>query len=218
MNDDIMIYIKTFSLKQNTNTQTLHSGNSSNIMIQDGQKPHQHHYHQHSRTLPRMDNSNGDNRRLSAQLIGDSQPNDGSKNPNSPSQNHILERSLDNQTPIPPLPPTRTAHIHTVNNRKSLSFAPAVMVPKMDTFNSNHIAVHSRVGMNGSDMDGNSSSSSPPTDSISQKTSKIVAATATMPRNINGPYLNGRKKKSVTIGTFTTVETFDPSSYEAAAV
>ena len=141
---------------QNSNT---HSGNSPNIIIQDGQKHHQHHYHQHSRTLPRIDHSNGVDRRLSAQLITDSQTTDGNTSTNTATQNHIIERSLDNQTPIPPVPPTRTAHIHSVNSRKSLSFGPAVMAPKMDTFNSNHIGMHTRVGMNGSDMDGNSSSS-----------------------------------------------------------
>ena len=165
-----------------------------------------------------MDTTNGDSRRLSAQLMNGSQVVDVTRNPNSSTQNHISERSLDHQTPVPPLPPIRTAHIHSMSNRNSHSFAPTMMAPKMDTFNSNHIGVHSRGGMNGSDLDGNSSSSSPPTDSISQKTSKIVAATATMPRNMNGAAMNGRKKKSVTIGTFTTVETFDPSSYEAAAV
>ena len=41
---------------------------------------------------------------------------------------------------IPPLPPTRTAHIHSVNIRqKSLSFGPVILPPKMDTFNSNHV-------------------------------------------------------------------------------
>ena len=166
-----------------------------------------------------MDNSNGDNRRLSAQFMNGSHQNDGPNSKPSVHQNHVAERSMDLPTSLPPVPPTRTAHIHNVNSRKTLSFGPTVVPQKMDTFNSNHvIGMNGRGGINGSDMDGNSSSSSPPTDSISQKTSKIVAATATMPRNLNGGGINGRKKKSVTIGTFTTVETFDPSSYEAAAV
>ena len=44
-----------------------------------------------------------------------------------------------------------------------------------------------------------------------------VTATTTMPRNVNGGIITsgngtcGRKKKSVTIGTFTTVETFIPN-------
>ena len=143
------------------------------------------------------------------------------KNTASLTQNHIMERSLDHQTPIPPLPQTRTAHIHGVNSRKVLPCAPSVTPPKMDSFSSNHLSAHGGInhgGINGSDIDGNSSSSSPPTDSISQRTSTMVAATATMPRGVNGAAMNGRKKKSVTIGTFTTVETFDPSSYDAAAV
>ena len=165
-----------------------------------------------------MDNSNGDNRRFSAQFMNGSHTNDGPSNKNT-HQNHVIERSLDLPTSLPPIPPTRTAHIHNVNSRKSLSFGPTVVPQKLDSFNTNHVSsMNGRGGINGSDMDGNSSSSSPPTDSISQKTSKIVAATATMPRNLNGGGMNGRKKKSVTIGTFTTVETFDPSSYEAAAV
>ena len=206
-----------FVLQQTTNTQTFHAGHSSNFIVQDGPNPHQqnqHQYHQHSRTLPRIDNSGGSNRRHSATLVNGNQGHEVTKNTVASTQNHIIERSLDHQTPIPPLPPIRTAHIHGANSRTALP----VMPPKMDSFNSNHLNSHGRGGINGSDIDGNSSSSSPPTDSISQRTSTMVAATATMPRGVNGAAMNGRKKKSVTIGTFTTVETFDPSSYEAAAV
>ena len=162
-----------------------------------------------------MDNSNGDNRRLSGHLFNGSQPTTMTT---ITSPNAMMERSLEHQNPLPPLPPTRTAHIHPVSSRKSLSFTPDFLPPKMDTFNANHIGAYNRGVTNGSDVDGNSSSSSPPTDSISQKTSKVVAATATMPRNVNGTALNGRKKKSVTIGTFTTVEAFDASSYGGEAV
>ena len=200
-------------------TQIQNVGNSTTFVVSEG-KNSSHQYHQHSRTLPRIDHSNGDNRRFSTHLVNGSQTNEATtKIPTT--QNHTMERSLDHQTTsIPPLPPTRTAHIHSVNIRqKSLSFGPVILPPKMDTFNSNHVGR----AMNGSsDVEGgNSSSSSPPTsDSISQKASKIVAATATMPRNLNGSAasgMNGRKKKSVTIGTFTTVETFDPSSYDPVA-
>ena len=131
----------------------------------------------------------------------------------------MVERSLDHQMPMPPPPPTRTAHIHGVNSRKPLSCGPAIIPPRVDSMNYNDINIQGR-STNG-DIDGNSSSSSPPTDSISQRATPIVAATATMPRGLNGPSMNGngngRKKKSVTIGTFTTVETFDPG-YTSAAV
>ena len=139
-------------------------------------------------------------------------------------QNHILvERSLDHQQSS--IPPSRTAHIHNVNSRKTIACSPAIIPPRIDSINPNQQNnMHGRLTNNNSNGVDNiddhsaSSSSSPPTDSVSQRTSTaLVAATATMPRGGVAGAMNGRKKKSVTIGTFTTVETFDPNQYPSSA-
>ena len=121
-------------------------------------------------------------------------------------RHQMLERSLDHPspTPTPPPPPNRTVQIHGLSNRKVV--------------NGNGVQKNHPL----SDDNGSiSSSSSPHTDSSQRDNStsqriSTAAAMATMPRGPSSVTNGGRKKKSVTIGTFTTVETFDPATYTSA--
>jgi len=127
-----------------------------------------------------------------------------------------VEERITSTTPSPPPPPpNRVAQIHTFNGRK--------MVNSNASSSKHHMTTTSQPQDNGS----NSSSSSPHTESSQRDSlqlhsgSTVVAAMATMPRGLQSAAANGgggvaRKKKSVTIGTFTTVETFDPVSYTSA--